>query len=82
MTGLDWIIIGGESGPNFRPMDLDWAAQVARQAVAGGVPAVFMKQPSGFRNEAAWPALYQDHDGNLAPLPILRDPPPWPRKLL
>lgn len=26
----DWIIVGGESGPNARPMDLDWARRIER----------------------------------------------------
>jgi protein gp37 len=24
MTEVDWVIAGGESGPGFRPLDLDW----------------------------------------------------------
>lgn len=28
----DWIIVGGESGPNARPMDLDWARSLKRQS--------------------------------------------------
>jgi protein gp37 len=29
----DWIIVGGESGPNARPMQLDWARSLQHQAV-------------------------------------------------
>lgn len=25
LEGVDWIIVGGESGPSFRTMNLDWA---------------------------------------------------------
>jgi protein gp37 len=32
----DWIIVGGESGPNARPMDLDWARSLQRQAAELG----------------------------------------------
>ena len=28
----DWIIVGGESGPNARPMNLDWARSIKRQS--------------------------------------------------
>ena len=28
----DWIIVGGESGQNARPMDLDWARSMKRQS--------------------------------------------------
>jgi protein gp37 len=40
---LDWIVVGGESGPGARPMDLEWARSAVRQAKAAGVP-VFVKQ--------------------------------------
>lgn len=32
----DWIIVGGESGPNARPMDLDWARSLRRQSAELG----------------------------------------------
>jgi protein gp37 len=32
----DWIIVGGESGPNARPMDLDWARQLKADAAMYG----------------------------------------------
>lgn len=40
---LDWIIVGGESGPGARPFDLAWARETIRQCRASGV-AVFFKQ--------------------------------------
>jgi protein gp37 len=40
---LDWLIIGGESGPGARPMELAWARDLLAQAEASGV-AVFCKQ--------------------------------------
>lgn len=41
--GLDWIIVGSESGHKRRPMDVEWAASTARQCREAGV-AFFMKQ--------------------------------------
>ncbi|MDB9315631.1 phage Gp37/Gp68 family protein [Spirulina sp. CS-785/01] len=41
--GLDWIIIGGESGPKARPCNLDWIRALIEQGEAFGVP-VFVKQ--------------------------------------
>ena len=41
--GLDWIIVGGESGPGARPFDVEWARSTVRQCKAAGVP-VFVKQ--------------------------------------
>jgi protein gp37 len=40
---LDWIIVGGESGPNARPMHPDWARSIRDQCEAAGV-AFFFKQ--------------------------------------
>jgi protein gp37 len=42
-TGIDWIVIGCESGPRRRPMRLEWAIDVVRQCKAAGVP-VYCKQ--------------------------------------
>ena len=33
LTGIDWIIVGGESGPNFRPLNLEWAREVRDQCL-------------------------------------------------
>ena len=41
VPGLDWIIVGGESGSGARPMDLDWARAIRDQCVAAGVPFFF-----------------------------------------
>ena len=38
---LDWVICGGESGPNARPMHPDWARSVRDQCAAAGVPFHF-----------------------------------------
>lgn len=43
LDGLDWIIVGGESGPGARPFDLAWARTAIRQCQASGV-ACFVKQ--------------------------------------
>jgi protein gp37 len=41
--GLDWVIVGGESGPGARAFDLAWARSIVAQCKAAGVP-VFVKQ--------------------------------------
>ncbi|WP_424360212.1 phage Gp37/Gp68 family protein [Methylocystis parvus] len=38
---LDWVICGGESGPNARPMHPDWARSLRDQCAAAGVPFFF-----------------------------------------
>jgi len=40
---LDWVIVGGESGPRARGMDLAWAARLVEQCTAAAVP-VWVKQ--------------------------------------
>lgn len=38
---LDWLICGGESGPDARPMHPDWARSIRDQCAAAGVPFFF-----------------------------------------
>jgi protein gp37 len=48
LAGIDWVIVGGESGPGARPMDPEWAREVRDQCVEAGVP-FFFKQWGGLR---------------------------------
>lgn len=41
--GLDWVIVGGESGPGARPCDIAWIRSIKAQCQEAGVP-VFVKQ--------------------------------------
>lgn len=43
LAGIQWLIVGGESGPGARPMSSDWAADLVERAQAAGV-SVFVKQ--------------------------------------
>ncbi len=38
---IDWVVVGGESGPGARPMHPDWARQVRDQCADAGVPFLF-----------------------------------------
>ena len=38
---LDWVIVGGESGPHARPMHPDWVRSLRDQCIAAGVPFFF-----------------------------------------
>lgn len=38
---IDWVICGGESGPDARPMHPDWARSLRNQCIAAGVPFFF-----------------------------------------
>lgn len=48
LSGIGWVIVGGESGPGFRPMELAWAHSLLDQCVKAGIP-LFFKQRSAFR---------------------------------
>lgn len=48
LNGIDWVIVGGESGPGARPMQPEWVEQIHRQAKAAGA-AFFFKQWGGVR---------------------------------
>lgn len=46
LTGIHWVIVGGESGAEFRPLDLDWARSIREQCADAEV-AFFFKQIGG-----------------------------------
>jgi protein gp37 len=56
LDGLDWVIVGAESGPSARPMDDDWVRQIRDDCQRAGV-AFFFKQRA--------------HRGRKEPLPLL-----------
>jgi protein gp37 len=48
LIGIDWVIVGGESGPRARPMKPEWVREIRDQCVECGV-ALFFKQWGGLR---------------------------------
>jgi protein gp37 len=77
--GIHWVIVGGESGPNARPCNIDYIRSVVEQCWVAGVP-VFVKQlgarlvdhriPADWRS--GWPeGSCRDERGHVM---ILRDP--------
>jgi protein gp37 len=48
LSGIDWAIVGGESGPGARPMAEEWAIEIRDQCLAFKV-AFFFKQWGGLR---------------------------------
>ena len=71
---VQWLIVGGESGPHARPMALDWARTLRDQATAANVP-FFLKQLGGAGNKrggekavlygARWTELPEQLEGRL-----------------
>jgi protein gp37 len=46
LTDINWVIVGGESGPDFRPMQAEWAASLRNRCLEAGIH-FFFKQWGG-----------------------------------
>jgi len=66
MPGVDWVIVGAESGGGARPMELDWARDVRDQCAEAGVP-FFLKQGNMLTQPVEVPELA----GRVVDLPVL-----------
>ncbi len=60
LDGISWVIAGGESGPNYRPMEVNWARGIRDACTDAGVP-FFFKQWGGRTPKA----LGRELDGRL-----------------
>lgn len=58
-SGIDWVIVGGETGPNARPMHPDWVRSIRDQCQAAGV-SFFFKQ------WGEWSPGYFEHGNELS----------------
>lgn len=52
LHGIDWVIVGGESGPGARPMEEQWVVDIREQCTQSKVP-FFFKQWGGVRKKLA-----------------------------
>lgn len=59
LKDVHWVIVGGESGRGFRPLDLDWARSIRDECLQAQVP-FFYKQGSGIRSE-----MHKELDGRV-----------------
>ncbi len=75
---INWVIVGGESGPNARPCNIDWIRDIVRQCRAASVPP-FVKQ-LGSMPIAPYPGW---SDGKILKLRDRKggDPAEWPEDL-
>jgi protein gp37 len=68
LTGIDWAILGGESGPGARPVQKEWIVEIIRQCEAANVP-VFFKQWGGTNKKKTGRELDgRTYDGKPRPL--------------
>ncbi len=67
---LDWVIVGGESGPGARPMHPDWARSLRDQCQAAGVP-FFFKQWGAWQPQehGYYDDVFMDPDGAYEAIP-------------
>jgi len=66
LDGIDWVIVGGESGPGARPIDPRWVIQIRDQCVKANV-AFFFKQWGG-RSPKAGGRLLEGREWNQFPV--------------
>lgn len=52
LSGIDWVIAGGESGPGARPLEEEWIVDIRDQCLAAGIP-FFFKQWGGKNKKRA-----------------------------
>ena len=70
LSGITWVIVGGESGPGARPMKGEWVVSIRRQCREQGVP-FFFKQWGGVR-KAKNGRLLDGHTYDEYPARVLR----------
>lgn len=80
VASLDWVIVGGESGPNARPCRVEWSRSIVRQCREAGVNC-FVKQlgakASGLRewcDRCNWGLTFGRHGLDCDRSPVLKDP--------
>lgn len=69
LRGIDWVIVGGESGPRARPMVEDWVLEIKAQCRKARVP-FFFKQWGGFNKKKAGRLLEGRTWDELPKIPI------------
>jgi len=47
LTNIDWVIVGAESGPKARPMELDWVRDIRDQCIEKEIPFFFKQKIDG-----------------------------------
>lgn len=66
LTGIDWVVVGGESGPGARPMDPEWVRDIRDRCVDAGVPFFFKQWGEWIPYEAdPQPPFWDSQHGDL-----------------
>ena len=79
LSGIDWVIVGGESGPRARPLERDWVIRIRDLCAASGTP-FFFKQWGGVRKSLYGRELdertydeFPEETARITPAKIVRD---------
>lgn len=62
---IDWVIVGGESGPGARPMHPDWARSLRDQCAAAGVPFFFKQWGDWAKHPTGQPVTIRQHHASI-----------------
>jgi protein gp37 len=68
LAGINWVIVGGESGPRARPMEREWVRSIRDQCKVAGL-AFFFKQWGGLRPKSGGRKL-DGREWNQFPEPL------------
>ena len=70
LTCIDWVIVGGESGPQARPIQEEWVVDIRNQCLQADIPFFFKqwggqnkKQKGRTLEERTWDDLPVSHNG-------------------
>ena len=78
LTDVDWVIVGGESGPRARPMHPAWVRDIRARCALNGIPFLFKQwgewcpAPLNVTTEQAAAGVWMFPDGQLLPGTTLR----------
>lgn len=63
LSGIHWVIVGGESGPGARPMHPDWVRNIRNQCQEQGVPFFFKQWGAWKQTERDYVYFWNELDG-------------------
>lgn len=69
LRGIDWVIVGGESGPRSRPIEVAWVESIHAQCLVGEIPFFFKQWGGRNKKEAGRLFLGTTHDEMPVPKP-------------
>lgn len=78
LSGINWVIVGGESGPGARPLERQWVVRIRDLCAAAEVP-FFFKQWGGVRKSQHGREL-DERTYNEFPVETMRNPPSKPHR--